>query len=557
MLEAIRIQNYALVEEVEIEFSPGFNALTGETGAGKSILLGALNLVLGARASSDSVRAGAKQACVEAMFYIPSPSPRLQKLLDEHGIALDEDALLLRRVVTTEGRSRAYAGGSMIPVSVMSDLGDELVDLHGQHEHQSLLKTDRQLDLLDGYGGTLDAAREVRKLVSELRALEREMTDLETHDRERERQLEFLRFEVAEIDDAGLEPNEDVELKNTLNRATHAEQIYETAGALYARLYDSEEGAATDLLGSAVRDLEDLAELDESFAALAQQLTDAVTTVEAVATEIRGYTEEVEYNPEELNRLNQRMNLIQELKRKYGGSVEEILAYRDRASKEIEDYTQRDVRLEEMRRERERLATEANEKALALSKRRVKAGKKLDRQVSEALQDLGMQGAVFKTVRDQADLSGSGIDRIVFNLAANKGEKLKPLKQVASGGEVSRIMLALKAVFAGADAIPTLVFDEIDAGVGGAVARKVAEKIAGLAQTHQVLCITHLAQIAAVAASHFQVTKEAAGDRTISAVHPVLGKDRVAEIARLLDGSVSKVSTQHARELLAESGTKE
>lgn len=557
MLEAIRIQNYALVDEAEIEFSSGFNALTGETGAGKSILLGALNLVLGARASSDAVRAEAKQAAVEALFRIPNPSRRLLKLMEEHGIVLEEDALILRRVVTSEGRSRAYACGSLIPVSVMAELGDELVDLHGQHEHQSLLKADRQLDLLDAYGGTTDAAHAVREMVRNLRALEKEISGLETHDRERERQLDFLRFEANEIEQAGIAAGEDDELKTTLNRITHAEQICETAGTLYAQLYEREEGAATDLLGAAVRELEELSELDETFGVLAQQLAEAMATVEAVAAEVRAYTEQVEYDPEELNRLNQRMSQLQDLKRKYGRTIDEILAYREKAVGEIADYAQRDERLEALRAEFARLQGAAETAAKDLSKKRLKAAKQLDKRVSEGLQDLGMQGASFDTRREAAELGGSGIDKIAFYLAANKGEKPKPLKQVASGGEVSRIMLALKVVFADADTIPTLVFDEIDAGVGGLVARKVADKIARLSKTHQVLCITHLAQIAAVANVHFNVSKETDGKRTTSAVRPVSGKARVEEIARLLDGSVSKVSTQHARTLLAESGIKE
>lgn len=552
MLETLRIQNIALIDEAEVEFRPGFNALTGETGAGKSILMGALNLVLGARASAEVLREGAERASVEAVFRMKRPGRRLNALLREHEIPLEDGALLLSRVVHTDGRSKAYAGGVMIPISVLAAIGDELVDLHGQHEHQSLLKADRQMDLLDAFAGAESLAEQTADHVSQLRTVEKVIASLETDDRERARQLEFLRFEVAEIDSAGLVPGEEEELRSRLNLITNAEAIYSQAVAAYGLLYENDTATAIDRLDAALQQLEGLAVIDGRFQALAEQLQEARAAVDAVAQEVRAFTDRVEFDPRELDELNQRKTLLQTFKRKYGASVVEILAYRDKAAAEIAAYDQRDERLEALRAQRDQLRNQAQAVAQKLSAKRKSGAEKLAKHVSAALQDLGMKGAKFDTHFDATELNSSGIDKVEFMLAANAGERAKPLRNVASGGEISRIMLALKVVFAGADAIGTLVFDEIDAGVGGAVARKVAEKIAQLARSHQVLCITHIAQIAAVAQAHFTVSKKVQKGRTISNVSEVADNQRVEEIARLLDGTLSEVSLEHARALLAE-----
>ena len=550
MLETLRIRNYALIEEVEAEFRPGFNALTGETGAGKSIVIGALNLVLGARASGEVIRAGADRATIEASFRIERPSPRLRRLLDEYEIERDGDTLLLSRVIGQDGRTKAYAGGRLVTVSVLSDLGDELVDLHGQHEHQSLLKTERQLDLLDGFGATESQAEGVASLVRDLRERERVLAELENDDRDRARQVEFLKFELEEIEKAALEPGEEEELRSLRGRITHAETIYQLAGRITTVLSDNDDGAATQLIGTALHDLEELAAIDERFRVLADQLDQCRTTVEAVASEVRELGEGLEYDADELERINSRLVMIRELKRKYGADIGEILAYADRAREDVANYDQRDERIATLHKECAALRAEAESAAHALSKARKTAARKLDKLVTAALQDLGMKGARFETTMESGPLNATGLDKVRFELAANPGEPMKPLKQVASGGEVSRIMLALKTVFAKADHIPTLVFDEIDAGVGGGVAVKVAEKIRQLSQSHQILCITHIAQIAAVAQAHFHVSKVTEKKRTETHVVEVSADDRVQEVARLLDGAVSKLSVEHARELL-------
>ncbi|NLF56631.1 MAG: DNA repair protein RecN [Candidatus Hydrogenedens sp.] len=552
MLETLRIQNYALIDRLEVDFAPGFNVLTGETGAGKSIVVGALNLVLGARASSDIIRTGETTARVEALFRLEKVSARLKTLLSQQGIELEEDCLLLARTVSADGRGRAFAGGQLVPVSVLSEIGDELVDLHGQHEHQSLLRPDRQTDLVDAFAGTeADAARMAERMGA-LGELDREIAQLETDDRDRARRMDFLRFEVSEIDAAGLQPGEEEELRGRLRRITHAEKVHALANSAHAALYESEEGAAVDRLDAALSDVTELAEILEEFRELAGQLSEARAQIEAVADELRRHTTLAEFDPAELDELNRRQAQLGALKRKYGPDIAAILEYREKAAAELAAYEGRDARLETLRRRRAVLLAEAEKAAAELSAARRKAAAKLDRRVADALRDLDMRGARFETRFEAVPLCARGVDRIEFLLAANSGEKPKPLRQVASGGEISRIMLALKAVFAGMDRIPTLVFDEIDAGVGGAVARRVAEKMAALARSHQVLCVSHLAQIAAAAARHLTVSKADENGHTLTRVARAEGADREKELARLLDGTVSAVGMEHARALLAD-----
>lgn len=552
MLETLRIQNFALIDGIEVDFSPGLNALTGETGAGKSILIGALNLVLGARASGEVVRAGADRAQIEAVFRLDAPSKPLLHLLDNHGVQLEENRLLMSRVISADGRSRGYVGGVMAPISVLAEIGDELVDLHGQHEHQSLLKTDRQLGLLDGYAGLDACVDALAGRVSELRGIGREIEALSQDDRDRVRRLEFLRFEIGEIDAARLTPGEEEEAKTRVNLINNAEKVFLQATQVYGALYESETMAAVDGLGVAERALEELAGIDASFRTLCDQLSDARNAVEAVAAEVRGYTERIEFDPHEQEELNRRLALIGGLKRKYGNNIAEILNHRDEAAAEMEALENRDTRIEELRARQDALNAEAEEAARALSKKRRAAAKKLDKQVAVVLNELGMKDARFETQFEGISLSPRGCDRVEFLLAANPGEPLRPLRQVASGGEISRIMLALKTVFAGADQIPALVFDEIDAGVGGGVARHVGAKLRALAASHQVLCITHLAQIAVKASAHYTVVKENENGRVLTRVRRVERQARIEELARLLDGSLSKASINHARTLLAE-----
>lgn len=551
MLESLHIQNYALIDDIELEFGPGFNVLTGETGAGKSIIVGALNLVLGARASAEGVRDGADRARVDAVFRIGAPARDLAAALQESDIALEDGVLILSRVVTPDGRSRAYAGGVPVPLAVLAAIGDELVDLHGQHEHQSLLKPARQLDLLDGFAGAQQAAGAVAAAVSALRDVERDLAALEVDDRERARRVEFLQHEVREIETAGLHPGEEEESRERRDLLTNAERIFELSSRAYATLHERDEGAVVDALDAASGEVEELARINNRFTSLAERLAEAREKIEDVAAELREFTTEIEFDPQELEDINARLTLISALKRKYGESIAAVLAYGERAREEVAAFEQRDERLAQLKRQRGALFEEGRRLAGELSEQRKKAARALDKQIAAALAELGMKGGRFETRFERGELCATGIDRVEFLLAANPGEPLKPLRHVASGGEISRVMLALKSVFAKADTIPTLIFDEIDAGVGGAVANKVAAKLAELAGSHQTICISHLPQIAAAAQTHFHVAKETQKKRTVTSVARIADEDRVRELARLLDGSVSAVSIEHARSLLA------
>ncbi len=552
MLETLRITNYALIDQLEVDFSQGFNVLTGETGAGKSIIIGALNLALGARASADTVRDGSAKAGVDAVFRIESPSRRLAALLAENAIEIERGELLLTRTIAPDGRSRAYVNGSLVPISALAAIGDELVDIHGQHEHQSLMKIDRQLDLLDAYADVEKDVADIANGVAHLREMDRAIAALETDDRERARRVEFLRFEIGEIDAAGLAPGEEETLRTRRNLITNAEKICNLASAAYASLYDLDGAAAIDLIDAAARSLEELAAMDESFGAVCQQLLSARATIEEASSEVRGFSDRIEFDAAELETLNQRIAQIGALKRKYGDSIDAILEYRDKAIQEVESYEKRDEKLADMRRARSLLQNDLVQQAQETSRKRIAAARTLDKKVSANLQELGMKGGKFQTRVEPVELCANGIDRIEFMLAANPGEKPKPLRLVASGGEMSRVMLALKAVFAGADKIPSLIFDEIDAGVGGGVAVQVAKKLRDLAQSHQVLCVTHLAQIAAAAKAHYHVAKLAQNGRTATTLARIDKDQRVGELARLLDGSVSDLSMRHARALLKE-----
>jgi DNA repair protein RecN (Recombination protein N) len=363
--------------------------------------------------------------------------------------------------------------------------------------------------------------------------------------------MEFLRFEVSEIDDAALEPGEDETLKARINLITNAETIFETAQRAYTLLYEEDETAVVDRLATASRDLDELAAIDERFVPLATQLAEAQAAIDSISAELRVYTSQIEFDPQELNELNRRSTLIGALRRKYGATVADVLAYREKAWAELSGYENRDEQLATLKREASSLLEKITEAGTRLSAARQKAGRKLEKEVTTSLQELGMKGARFEARIETVALSLAGFDRAVFQLAANQGEAMKPLKQVASGGEMSRIMLAIKTVLAGADTIPTLIFDEVDAGVGGDVARKVAQKLQSIATSHQVLCVTHLAQIAAVGDVHFTVAKASGNGRTRTDVTAIGAESREKEIARLLDGSVSGVSLEHARALLS------
>jgi len=489
------------------------------------------------------------------VFRLVKPSRRLQALLEEYGVELDNGELLLSRLITADGRSRAFAGGTLLPLNQLAQFGDELVDLHGQHEHQSLFLPERQLDLIDGFASVEKETARTAELVGELREVEKQIATLESDDRERARRVEFLKFEVAEINAANLQPGEEEDVRGRRNLITNSEQVYTLATTAYCALYEGDSDTAIDQMDAALHATAQLEAIDPQFRSLSENLLALRAGVASVSEEIRAYTQAAEYDPNELDSLNRRLSQLSDLKRKFGDSVDAILAYREKSQNEISSFEHRADLLIELTEKRGALLRAAESAAGTLSAKRKAAALRLDKKVTAALQDLGMKGAAFESRFELIALQRNGIDRIEFLLSANLGERPKPLRQVASGGEVSRIMLAIKTVLASADKIPTLVFDEIDAGVGGVVANKIAARMQELARTHQTICITHLPQIAAAARNHFTVEKSTVKGRTSTRLRKVDGEPRIHEIARLLDGSLTDVSIRHAAELLQKTAT--
>jgi len=552
MLELLRIKNFALIDDLEARFKPGLNVMTGETGAGKSIIVAALNLVLGTRASSEAVRTGASEARIEALFDITN-RPRIAGLLEELGFEANDNELVLARTISKEGRSRCYANGALATLGALAQVGDDLVDFHGQHEHQSLLRTDTQMELLDEYAGLTELRSSLGENYRRLREIERSVADLDKDERERARQIEFLTHEIGEIDAAKLDPVEEDQLRARRKIVLNAERLFTICAEAYGLLY-SEDGSVSDRLGTIQKSLDELAGIDESFRPLIDAADDAYHKLEEIAYRLRDYSAALEFDPGELDAIETRVRVINGLKRKYGESIPAILDHRESCERQLTTLRSHDERLGELQQERDHVRDACMTQARTLSEKRQRAGRQLSTRVKKELHALGMEKARFDvrlSRRPEDELTATGLDDVEFMLSANPGEPEKSLKHVASGGEISRVMLALKTVLADADAIPTLVFDEIDAGVGGAMARTVAAKLEAVARSHQVICITHLPQIAATAHHHIRVTKETEADRMVTRVAALDKEERVKEIATLLDGrKLSTISLRHARELL-------
>jgi DNA repair protein RecN (Recombination protein N) len=563
MLTGLSVKNFTLIEDLFLEFSGGLNVLTGETGAGKTIVIEALGLALGEKAGSHQVRKGASRLSVAATFNrIP---PRLKKLLDEMNLASEErdDELLLRREVDAGGRSRAFVNDRPVGLSTLARLGEVLVDFHGQHEHQLLLKAGEQRDFLDTFGHLEDPRAAVQTAYARWRDLASQQEAASLSEQERAQRVDLYRFQVKELAEAALKSGEEEELERLLPQLKNAERLKVLAGEAYGWLY-GEEGSGLDKVRRVKRSLQSLQELGADLGDAVEMVDEALVRLEDAAQGLDAFQGRVESDPQRLEEVLGRLDLIARLKRKYGPTLDQVIAYRAK----IEDELDRLENAEERRRDlAEKLAQAEKElkaQSVKLSQARSAAAKKLGDAVQKELKDLGFHAARLEisVVRsEEPAYSAAGIDAVQFLFSPNPGEGLEPLSKIASGGELSRVMLALRTVLARTDHVGTLVFDEIDAGVGGTMGQVLGKKLARLGKTYQVLCITHLAAIAAGAETHFAVEKEIKGDRTRSVVRRLEEEERVAEIARMLGGADAgrpgkeSVSLQHARVLLAESKT--
>jgi DNA repair protein RecN (Recombination protein N) len=535
VLTLLRIKNLALVEELEWQLGPGFVAVTGETGAGKSIIIGALQLLLGERADKSLIRTGADVCTVEAVFS----GNGLQKLnpqLVETGVEPCESELILKRTLSTTGTNRQFINGSPTTLSILKNLGDDLVDLHGPHDHQSLLSPDTQLSLLDSFARAEEQLGEYRKHYRQLQTLLAEHAAVDTAETAREQEVDLLRHQITEIKSATLVPGEEEEIENRYKLASNSKRLIELASATANKLSESD-GSVLSQLAETQRLLRELEKIDSSIAQLSSAHATSVVELSEIARVLSAYAEKLDLDLEQLAALEQRVSLFETLKRKYGGSIAEVIAFGERAAERMQKFEGRDAELERLAKEIENVRTYMNRAGEALRKLRTKAAPKLSENIRRNLRDLGFRQSEFETKLSALDEPRpSGFDSVELLFSPNPGEPLKPLRAIASSGEISRVMLAIKSALAAHDAIPLLVFDEIDTNVGGEIAHAVGAKMQTLGRDHQVICITHLPQVAATASSHFVVSKDVTRGRTFSNLHEVTGRARQEEIARMLGG---------------------
>jgi DNA repair protein RecN (Recombination protein N) len=535
ILNLLRIKNLALVEELEWQIASGFTAITGETGAGKSIIIGALQLLLGERADKSLIRTGADTCTAEAVFT----GKELQKLnpqLIEAGIEPSEDDLIIKRTLSATGANRQFINGSPTTLSILKNVGDALVDLHGPHDHQSLLSPDKQLELLDSFARAEEQLAEYQKHFRELLTLTAEHAALNTAETAREQELDLLRHQITEINSANLVAGEEDEIEQRYKLSSSSKRLIELASAAANKLSEAEDSVLSQL-AETQRLLRELEKIDISTQEIASEHAAAVVQLSEIARSLSDYAEKLDLDPEQLAALEQRVSLFETLKRKYGGSIAEVIGFGERAAERMRKIEGRDEELERLSKEIDKVRTQMNRSGDALRKMRTKAAPKLSDTIRKNLRDLGFKQSEFDAkLSALEEPTASGFDSVELIFSANPGEPLKPLRVIASSGEISRLMLAIKSALAAHDSIPLLIFDEIDTNVGGEIAHAVGAKMRTLADDHQLICITHLAQVAACAISHFVVTKDVVHGRTFSNLREVSGKARQEEIARMLGG---------------------
>ena len=556
MLQSLYLENIALIEKLGIELFPGFNVLTGETGAGKSIIIDAVNFVLGERTSRDLIRNGAARAKVEAVFNLNEGDAAFAAL-DALGIECDGNELILSRELSAAGRNACRVNGTLVPVASLKSVSDTLVDIHGQHEHQALLDAENHISYLDAYchAESLPIIEKIDAIVSRRNELMLKRNSGFASEREREREMDMLRYQIEEIASANLEVGEEERLSAEKTVLLNAERIRTALETAHMALSGAEEGSALSAIDTARRSMRDIAALNKDYEALGDKIEELYYAAEDISFVLRDTSENVESDMQRLEEIEQRLKLISDLKRKYGRTVEDVIDFGKDAGTKLNELENAEALAAELDAKLDKLKAEYNVAADELSKVRRAAGDRLKRDVLNELKDLGMAKAMFDVAL--SDASGGeprkgGRETAEFMLSANPGEPLKPLEKVASGGELSRIMLCFKSIFADNDRVPTLIFDEIDTGISGRTAAVVGEKMLGIAKKQQVICVTHLAQIAALADAHLMVRKYDDGKNTFVETRQLNEEEKVQRIAQMMDGeSDSPSALTHARELIA------
>ena len=554
MLSLLHIENIALIQSADIRFEPGYNVLTGETGAGKSIVIDSIGAVLGERTSRELIRTGAKSALVTAVFTQVPPLP----WLEENGIALHDGEVLLQREIQGDGRNVCRVDGRLVTVAQLRELGRQLLNIHGQHDGQQLLDTASHLGYLDRCGGHTELLENYRTAYQAWNGLRKQIAALEMDEAERSRRVDILNFQIRELERAQLRAGEDEELDQRRTLLRSAGKLMDALQAAeYALCGDDEGGGVCSLLADAEGELDSVSQFSTPLEELARQVSELRSSADDAADTLRDLTREMEFSPGELDEVESRLDVLYRLKKKYGATVEEMLQYLDRCRRELDEIQYADDTIARLTKELDKARKEADRAAQALSQQRRKAAEKLEKRVQEELRQLDMPKVRFQVefapIDNQWGLDETGMDQVQFLMSANVGEALKPIQKVASGGELARIMLALKNVLAQDDEIGTLVFDEVDTGVSGRAAQKVAEKMAQVARHKQVLCVTHLPQLAAMADTHFSVSKGEREGRTYTNLERLDRKQRREELARLIGGAaVTPALLESAEELLAQ-----
>jgi len=565
MLEELRIRDFAIIDDLTLQFTSGLVVFTGETGAGKSIILDALGAVLGARADTTSIRKGADRAIVEGFFRLEGPEKEfINELLDREGLLEEPDRLWLGREIRAEGRTIARVNGRTVSLSVQSEIGEALVDVHGQSDHLSLLKVRNHRDLLDRFSHDQENLTDYQGQFKEWSVLGKQLSELHAIEKTARDRADMLKYQIQEIGEARIKLDEEESLAQERTRLMNAETLSSLSQSALASLDEGTEGcsAATDMLGQAARDLAELARIDPQMQALAQQAEDALSSLSDLTYELRGYLEGIEFNPSRLDQIEERLDLFNRLKRKYGGSLASALAHLQASTAELEKVEGVEEQIGQVKQKLAQIKEKLSVSALKLSDRRKLAASQLAEGMEQQLHLLEMENARFRVSQTVAEVEqgltvgdrtlafdANGVDQIEFLIETNPGEGFKPLAKTASGGETSRLMLALKTVLAEVDHIPTLVFDEIDSGIGGRVGMTVGGMLWNLGKQHQVLCVTHLPQLAAFGDQHFHVSKRSDNGRTATQVEQLQGEARVEELAAMLGASTS-VTLESAREIL-------
>ena len=551
MLSSLQIENVAVIQKAEVHFQPGLNVLTGETGAGKSILIDSINAILGNRTSKDLVRTGAAKAVIRAAFE-QVPDAVLDSL--EKAGYERSDALMLSREITAEGKSSCRINGMPATAAVLRELCGGLININGQHDSVGLLNPARHLGILDDYAQNGVQFQEYYALYRELVRIKRELDAMITDEAEKQRRIDLLSYQVQEIENAALTAGEEQTLESRRRVLANASTIRDRIAQCYALLSGGDEAAgAVDLLGEASNAASDAAQLDEALSGTAGQLTDLYYTAKDVAADLVGRLDAYETNDAELDEIEQRLDLLYKLKRKYGDTVEDVIAFGQKAREELQNIQTSQERYDHLQAEKRRLYAQAREKAEVLTQTRLRAFEELNKRISGTLDFLNMPGVRMTLRHTRGPLASHGQDGIEFYISTNPGEAPKPLAKIASGGELSRITLAIKNAMADKDAVPTVIYDEIDSGVSGKAASRIGEVLRQSAQGHQILCITHTAQIAALADCHLLIQKNVENDRTYTEIHPLDTEGRVEALARLISGDhVTELSRANAREMLQE-----